>query len=246
MTPTEFEILTQRLLSQRLREQLHRDIPVAHQLDFTSLSGNTYNIDVSFTYELLGLHHLVVVECKHWNSSVTREKVAAFHSVLEDLNAQKGILVSSGEFQSGAISYAQSKSIGLIKIVNGEIGDVLSHFDGGLAKIGKQLLSDEMLIPNGNYGGVGLFFPKTDPYHFIATRYGRELAYFLQNEYTPESLDDSPLKIDPVVTKQLLKVPEEWHKEYDLLETAGLGYNLANELDIRALSMAIGMLKTCL
>jgi hypothetical protein len=246
MTSLEFEILTQKLLANRLRDQLGRDIHVHQGRAYKSLTGNTHQVDVSFTFELLGLEYLNIVECKLWDTPVPKHVIATLHSIVQDLKAHKGIVVSARGFQSGAISYAQSKGIGLFKIVNGEIGEVLSHFDGGLAKIGKQLLEDSNLIEDGNYDGVGMFFPVRSPYQFIAERYGKEFAQFLEHEYSADMLDVTPLRIDPVVRKQLRMVPDEWHKEYDLMETAGLGYKLANEPEMRVLSRVIWMLKTCI
>jgi hypothetical protein len=58
---------------------------------------------------------LVVVECKNYSSSVGVGDIEEFESKLRQVNASKGILVSTAEFQSGAIAFARSKRIGLAR-----------------------------------------------------------------------------------------------------------------------------------
>lgn len=54
----------------------------------------THNIDVWVTFTRYGLHHRWVVECKYWKSAVPKEKVMALASVIQDVGADRGILLS--------------------------------------------------------------------------------------------------------------------------------------------------------
>jgi hypothetical protein len=52
-----------------------------------------------------------VVECKDWDSAVPKEKVLALASIVMDVGADKGIIVSKSGFQSGAYSVANNTNI---------------------------------------------------------------------------------------------------------------------------------------
>lgn len=243
MTPTEFEMFTQKLFAKRLKKEFGYDIPVHHQKRYTSLTGNTYQIDISYSFTLFDIEYLTFVECKYWDSFVTREKVGYFKSILDDLKIHKGILITTKGFQSGAITYAQSQNIGLIKVTNNEYFELYSHADGGIAKLSEILTLEDILDYDQIYTTIGLFTPSNSILNFISENYGQELAYFLGNEFLPESLDDSTFKLSPIIEEQLLNVPQNWSKDYINFETCGLNYKLKNEAELRILNIIIFMLK---
>ena len=76
----------------------------------------THNIDVWVTFTRYGLNHRWVVECKHWKSAVPKEKVMALASVIQDVGADRGILLSESGFQSGAFQSAEKTSITLTSL----------------------------------------------------------------------------------------------------------------------------------
>ena len=53
------------------------------------------------------------VECKLWNSSIPQEIVHAFRTVVADLGAHRGIIVSKAGFQSGSYEAAENTNIDL-------------------------------------------------------------------------------------------------------------------------------------
>lgn len=69
----------------------------------------SHDVDVLVTYRHAGLELVWIVECKAWKSRVTKEKVLALRSVVEDVGADKGVLLAEGGFQSGAVK-ATTKS----------------------------------------------------------------------------------------------------------------------------------------
>ena len=68
----------------------------------------THNVDVYVNGKVHGLELRWVVECKDWRVNVPKEKVLALLSIVQDIGADKGILVSEVGFQSGAIRVAKN------------------------------------------------------------------------------------------------------------------------------------------
>lgn len=72
-----------------------------------------HKIDVWVRFRKFGLETRWVIECKHWNSSVTKEKVLVLRSIVEDVGADRGILISSSGYQSGAVRAAEKTNVTL-------------------------------------------------------------------------------------------------------------------------------------
>lgn len=72
-----------------------------------------HKIDVWVRFKKFGLEIKWVIECKHWNSAVTKEKVLVLRSVVEDVGADKGILISVAGYQSGAVRASEKTNITL-------------------------------------------------------------------------------------------------------------------------------------
>jgi hypothetical protein len=70
-------------------------------------------VDVWVRFKKFGLETSWVVECKCWKSAVTKEKVLALKSIVEDVGADRGLLLSKSGFQAGAIRAAESTNITL-------------------------------------------------------------------------------------------------------------------------------------
>lgn len=72
-----------------------------------------HDIDVWVTFRRFGLQNKWIIECKYWNSIVPKEKVQALKSIVEDIGADKGIIVTEIGFQSGAIYSSNFTNISL-------------------------------------------------------------------------------------------------------------------------------------
>src|SRR5437016_545584 len=72
-----------------------------------------HNIDVWVRFTKFGLETKWVIECKDWNSAIPKEKVLALKSVVEDVGADRGILISTAGFQSGAVRACEKTNITL-------------------------------------------------------------------------------------------------------------------------------------
>jgi len=51
------------------------------------------------------LEFVVVVECKYWRTKIPQEKIFALKTIVEDVGAAMGILVSEAGVQAGAVEY---------------------------------------------------------------------------------------------------------------------------------------------
>jgi hypothetical protein len=64
-------------------------------------------IDVSAKFARFGLKQHWIVECKYWKRAIPKEKVLTFKAIVEDIGADRGILVSEAGHQAGAFATVQ-------------------------------------------------------------------------------------------------------------------------------------------
>lgn len=115
MTPTEFELHCMEILRGYAEEEKLPAFNIEHNVKLTASDG-TYQIDVYATYTALGAEMKILAECKQYKKSVGRDKVEVLESRLRSLGAQKGILLSTAGFQSGAIDFAKAHGIALVQM----------------------------------------------------------------------------------------------------------------------------------
>jgi hypothetical protein len=87
----------------------------ATDLEVQAVRGK-HLVDVSVRFSRFGLHQHWIIECKFWKSAVPKEKVLALKSIVEDIGADRGILVSESGHQSGAIDAARMTNITLTSL----------------------------------------------------------------------------------------------------------------------------------
>ena len=86
---------------------------------YSSITKNKINVDIAIetylpnqkTYSLL-----TVFECKNYETKIPVEKIRAFSSVLNEIGANKGIIVSKMGFQKGVYDTAKATNVGLCVI----------------------------------------------------------------------------------------------------------------------------------
>lgn len=115
MTPTDFEKWCRNFLTGYAESENLKDFTIQHDKKF-KVSDGKYQIDIFAEFTAMGSQFKVLCECKRYKNRVNREKVAVLHRKLESIGAQKGILISTSDFQSGAIEYAKVHGIALIKV----------------------------------------------------------------------------------------------------------------------------------
>jgi hypothetical protein len=79
--------------------------------DFKRRSGGTVNLDVWGKDVTLSPSLNYICECKQWNTRVPQEKVDAFRTVMLDVGAHCGFIISKKGFQEGAESSADGTNI---------------------------------------------------------------------------------------------------------------------------------------
>jgi hypothetical protein len=71
-------------------------------------------IDVYVRDQAITPAALYLCECKYWQRAVPQEVVHSFRTVLQDIGAHRGFIISTNGFQSGAFEAAQNTNIDLI------------------------------------------------------------------------------------------------------------------------------------
>ncbi|MTI19692.1 restriction endonuclease [Fulvivirga sp. RKSG066] len=227
----DFELLAKKHLEKLLRNDLRGKVKIEHRKMFVSAAGNRYEVDLSYDFEIGNARYLTLVECKQWNSNVTREKIGHFKSVLDELKANKGIVITTKGFQKGAIEFAKTNGIGLIKISNDDQFKVISHFVGDIEVLESHLLKVEVFSPKSKTYCNGLFYT-SDIFDFVEKRYGNEIAAFLRSENESPSVS---------VVSKLSELGYNWNLEYEIIESAGLHVKMSNEVQMRILNMKVIM-----
>lgn len=73
-----------------------------------------HDIDVLVQAEYLGQSLLWVIEAKKWKTNINKLHVLALRTILDDIGADKGFIISEKGFQSGAVEAAKNTNIKLI------------------------------------------------------------------------------------------------------------------------------------
>lgn len=89
-----------------------------------------HKVDVMVSGAIHGIEFKWVVECKHWKTNIPKEKVMALTSIVQDVGADRGFLLSEVGFQSGAIRASNSSNVTLTSIA-----DLSSEAKESLAEI---------------------------------------------------------------------------------------------------------------
>jgi predicted helicase len=76
-----------------------------------TLPGARRQIDVLIRHKQGLIEHLVVVECKYWNSFVERLHVDALATTVREVGASRGVIISTADFQPGAIEQARHEKV---------------------------------------------------------------------------------------------------------------------------------------
>jgi Restriction endonuclease len=82
----------------------------------TGASGAPRQIDVLIRHKQGLYEHLVIAECKYWDTPVDRQQVDALAITVREVGAAKGVIFSKKGFQSGAIAQAKHDHIELFQV----------------------------------------------------------------------------------------------------------------------------------
>jgi len=120
----QYERLTQRVFQYLLGQSHAANVRVEHDVNLSGISGVTYQTDVYWEFQVGGLTHRVVVECKDKGRPVEKATVSSLLGVLADLPGQpRGVIVARSGFQEGAKQLAASRGITLYELREPEDSD---------------------------------------------------------------------------------------------------------------------------
>lgn len=240
MNPNDYELFTKTFFETRLKEQVGYAVPVLHQKTLKGENEEEYTIDLHYELKIADKKILTLIECKYWNYKVQRRNVNDFRSVIGDLGADKGIIVTKLGFDSGAISIAEKSQVGLYKLTEKEELSIFANWTGTQDNINKayEFLQSENSTNELKGTFSGLFFSDdTSLYHFLMLRYGAKFGKYLVDYcfINSQSIEDSNFIMPDDIKSILISIDViNLHKEYILFETAGLNLSLANEEFVKA------------
>lgn len=113
MIPAKYETFLADLYQQLVAE-VSIPVDVFIHRKFVGISGQPYDIDLGFEFEMAGVKYLTLIEAKYYSSRVEVGEVLEFHAKLLDINAHKGIFITKVGFQAGAIRIATKRKIALV------------------------------------------------------------------------------------------------------------------------------------
>lgn len=100
---------------QKLLEFLDEGASVSTNLLIQGKSGVKHEFDVYYEFQHLNIKHRIAIECKEWNTPVTKGEVGEFVAKLNDLNNISGVMVAKSGYQSGASQFAEANGIQLME-----------------------------------------------------------------------------------------------------------------------------------
>ncbi|EIE1227809.1 restriction endonuclease [Vibrio vulnificus] len=106
----EFELLTERIF--KAISGQHDDVSIHRNVSLKGIDGER-QIDLLITSKFAGIEFRTIVECKDYNKKIDVKVIDGFHSVMQDVSAHKGVVVSRKGFSSTAIAKAKRLGISL-------------------------------------------------------------------------------------------------------------------------------------
>jgi hypothetical protein len=116
MTPEEFELWIGELYAAATPSVDSLKVTIHERV--RGVDG-TYDIDATVRYRLFGMDFLVLVEAKRHKNAIKRGLVQELHSKMQSVGAQKGVMFATADFQYGAIAFAATHGIALIRVTEG-------------------------------------------------------------------------------------------------------------------------------
>ena len=162
LSPNDFEKYCLSILYGFAKETGLQNFAIDHNVIVEGHDGS-YQIDVFATFYAMGMCFKVLCECKQYKNSIKREVVSALYQKLLSLGLQKGVLMATANFQSGAIQFAREHGIALIKVYDYSY----EHFSHSSGNDGEDpndpfIVAEKMMPPvraecyelNGDYSRV--------------------------------------------------------------------------------------------
>ncbi len=78
-----------------------------------------YDFDATIRFSMGGMNFLTLIEAKRHKNPIKRELVQVLNDKLRSVGAQKGVMISTAPYQSGALEYAKVHGIALVTVTEG-------------------------------------------------------------------------------------------------------------------------------
>lgn len=95
--------------------------------------------DVVVRSKVVGIELLWLVECKHWQRRVSKLHVAALTTIINDVGADRGVILAEKGYQSGAKAMAETSNITLTSLAELDETTGLATDKTRLANIAKRI-----------------------------------------------------------------------------------------------------------
>lgn len=214
---------------------------ITHLKKFQGKTGALYEIDLSYTFRVVGAEYLTLIECKYWNKPVGRDIINSFKSIVEDIGAHKGIVVTTVGFQEGALVFAKKCGIGLFK-ASGRDHSLYSvqRLLGPTEDIENFLLTEDRPLGEEEIREVaGTTTARIHLIDYVRLRYGEEVAAFLAHDDVESisQLKDSGFKTNLI--RQLKTMGKEWISAYLQIESCGMPIIVEPQLYFRLVNLKL-------
>lgn len=110
---TEYEKNAQEIYQELAKTKGINTVEVEHDAKLIGKSGQNRQIDVYWEYEIAGIKHKFIIECKNYNRKISIDELNAFRSLLLDLSNVDGIMLAKDCFESELKRTADSHGINL-------------------------------------------------------------------------------------------------------------------------------------
>lgn len=70
-----------------------------------------HEVDVFVEFDKFGVKNKWIIECKYWNSRIPKEKVLVLKGIVEDVGADRGVIITEIGYQRGAKNVTESTNI---------------------------------------------------------------------------------------------------------------------------------------
>ena len=199
------------------------DVQIQHDVTLIGAAGVEHQIDVFWTFKIGGVDYKVAVECKDYNSHVSKEKIETFHAILHDVGNIHGIFVSKMGFQSGAIMYAKKYGIQLMEIRKpidsdwkGRIKDI--HLNFSMKYLGE--VKPHVFVNKERAKEMGITLPENNQFHMFTDQVRVEFGEMVVNKKTIET--DGSKTIYELIQKLPVEKPSKDNKFFYGFKTADI------------------------
>ncbi|MBS1753576.1 MAG: restriction endonuclease [Ferruginibacter sp.] len=241
MKGKEYELKIKAYFEKKLLIEQGRKIQVDHLRTI-----NNFELDLSYTINIGGFDYFTIIECKNWNKTISQGMLTALKGVMDEVKAQKAIMVTALGFQSGAIKYAKSHRIGLTVITKKMNETKFLNASGPLPKDITQMLQENKTAIAAfpyDFDIVGIITPAKGLHEYFVSKFGYDTMNALINIQGAEDLVNYLSGLDIKIKNSIIKIPVFWKKDYVLSETDGLNMQLSNQSNINVLGSLITVAK---